>query len=99
MTMITNDESAQKTGVSDVIVAPGDLFSLKAPLPKVKHLFSRIGDVNVNLPIRVSSMHVCYSDSRMQFVLTSIRQFFGKHIRLRLRTHYGKDTVRGCFLR
>ena len=84
------DETGQKKGISDVAYCPGDLFSI-CPPSKVSHFFSKVGDVIVNLPMRITSYHFCYNDPRMKLVLESIRTFSGKHLRLRVRTHYGSD--------
>jgi hypothetical protein len=83
------DETAQKKGVCNVAYAPGNLLSLASSFAKVKHLIAKVGDVLVNLPMRITSYHFCYTDPRMQILLVTIRKFFGKEIRMRSRTHFG----------
>ena len=90
MVSIQNDEIAQKKGASAVVYAPGDLFALPTTLKNIRNLSSKFKDIIFNLPFRITSYHVCYDDPRMEFFLTTIRNFFAKELRLRRKLHYGK---------
>jgi hypothetical protein len=89
MMFCLRDETAQRKGVCNVAYAPGNLIAIASSFAQVNHLLSKVGDVLVNLPVRITSYHFCYTDPRMQVVLSTIRTVFGKQIRLRTRTHFG----------
>ena len=89
MKSLEGDDTAQLKGGCNVAYAPGDVFANRAPISKVNKLLSMGGDILINLPMRITSYHFCYTDTRMIMLLSLIRQCFGKEIRMRMRVHYG----------
>ena len=89
MKSLEGDDTAQLKGGCNVAYAPGDVFANRAPISKVNKLLSMGGDILINLPMRITSYHFCYTDTRMIVLLSLIRQCFGKEIRMRMRVHYG----------
>ena len=89
MSTVQDDEIAQQKGVFDITYAPGNVLEMPKKLAMFPELLRRSGDVIVSLPCRVTSYHFCYEDFRLHYLLSIIQKYFGKHLRLRVRTHFG----------
>mmetsp|Transcript_23993 Transcript_23993/g.36455 ORF Transcript_23993/g.36455 Transcript_23993/m.36455 type:complete len:483 (-) Transcript_23993:124-1572(-) len=85
------DETAQIKGVCDVAYCPGDLLAIPSSMMETSQLFSRTGRMMEGLPCRVTTFQFCYNDKRVKYLLSVMAKAFGKHVRLRLRSHFGSD--------
>ena len=85
-------EAAQMKGVVVINYWPGRVGFNPSMIAKFTKTSMKVGDMIINLPIRESSYHFCFNaESGMEFAISAIRKGFGKHIRLRMREHYGSD--------
>jgi hypothetical protein len=87
------DDTAQLKGICDVAYCPGDLLAMPSSISKISKVMMRNGTMIKGLPCRVSTFHFCYNDPRVRYVISSIRSNFGKEVRLRIRSHFGKFLV------
>jgi hypothetical protein len=88
--MTALDETAQKKGIGSVEYAPGlGLLGpgLNGSFVELSNEAQVVADC---LPCRVTSGHIGYDDTRINFVVETVRVATTKFARLRLRTHFGK---------
>ena len=89
---VLEDEKAQTVGFASVMYIPpgGDSSSSSFPSPgQISNFYMKAGSVHLALPSRVTSFHFCCENTRAQAMLSTIRLAFGKHLRLRVRAHFG----------
>ena len=89
--MSEEDEIAQFKGVTQLLYCSDNLFASGVPLPIQMMRLKEFGDVFLNLPMRVTSVHVCYNTPNLEPIPSILRVSFNKEYRLRLKAHLGSD--------
>ena len=90
------EEEAQTKGISCVLYCPGVMLSNLPSISQVTSMLLQVGSVHSSLPCRITSFHFGTDEPKMQFFLQTLQKAFGKQVRLRLRSHFGKFDGEGA---
>jgi hypothetical protein len=80
----TEDIETQKRGIV------GLAYNVGPASRSDRHAVFKNGKLCAALPLRFVAMHYCYDDPRMKTLLNVAMFVFGRHIRMRCRTHCGQ---------
>ena len=91
MKTLEENEDAQLKGVSNIYWGSEDCpYNVQGlSLGQITEGLKDWGSVIPRLPCRVTSDHFCFSSCERKNFLSLIRAALGKHLRLRVRTHFG----------
>ena len=109
MSIVSDDEDAQKFGFCRVAYAPtdgddgsDDPGGPSPPTSNGSSLFQILTSLKAGrelldaLPIRIASYHFCHEKYIANIILNAVRFVFGKNMRLRMKSHYGEFVVCVC---
>lgn len=91
MELLKDDDGAQLKGVTMIVYVDSNIQPPSAPISEIITKFQESADIWLNLPMRLTSVHICYTTPRLEFIPSLLRTGFGKDFRLRLKAHLGSD--------
>ena len=91
MTIVLEDEIAQRKGVCGVLYCPGGKLAAPSNVGKASLVARKGGALKHILPIKVTAFHFCYDDTRMQFLINTLRATAPQQYRLRFKVHLGSE--------
>ena len=93
---LIDDEIGQKKGLAIILYLSGEPVHNSQQQDSggtigknAKHTL-KSGAITAALPFRLSSIHFCYDDSRMDVLLRALRMAQPLYFRLRVRSHFGR---------
>jgi hypothetical protein len=89
------DKTVQMKGICVVSTrcSGPHLMALPSSMSAMSTIVACGSDISSSLPVRVVGDHVCYDAVRLQYIVFTIRTAFGKSLRLRIHTHFGKPLL------
>ena len=93
MVQLKNDVDLQKKGAVFVLYCPFCSNFLRdcPPIPDLLQRLQGVSKFLSNLPYEETSFHFCHDNPAMNFVIATLYVALGKHSRLRMTNHFGKQ--------